>query len=441
MTALLATLVPLAILGVAGAAVFTAADAATLSVSRAGLERALEDRPDRLRRRVMHQHDDASRVFATVTMGRILSEALFAVSVAGIAFELLDGWVVPLVVAVLAVWAISFIAVSVSPRTLGRRSPESTVIALSGVIGVARGLLWPLAMAFIHIGSAFTPGGKVRGGPYATEAELRHFVDRATESEELEHDERDMIQGVFDLGDTRIRELMVPRTYMVTVSGDATAEKAVRLFVRSGFSRIPVIGESVDDLLGVLYTKDVMRALHSPWNPGADRRVTEIMRPAMFVPEIAGADDVMRQMQERRIHVAIVVDEYGGVCGIVTIEDILEEIVGEIADEHDRREPEIEDLGDGVYRVPARESIADVGELFGLDIEDEDVDTVGGLLSKTLGRVPVIGAEGDAHGLHMEAERTSGRRKRLSSVLVSRTPRTEDADGEDETREDGHSDA
>ena len=428
MTALLATLIPLAVLGLISTALFTAADAATLSVSRAGLERALEDATDQVRRRVLAQHEDAPRVFATVTLARILSEAAFTVAIAGIAFTLIDSWPIALLVAILGVWTVSFIALSVSPRTIGRRRPEQVTIVLSGLIGVARVLLWPLAMAFIHIGSAFTPGGKVRGGPYATEAELRHFVDRATESEELEHDERDMIQGVFDLGDTRIRELMVPRTDMVTISDDASAEKAMRLFVRSGFSRIPVIGENVDDLLGVLYAKDVMRAIHSPWNPGSDRPVTEIMRPAMFVPEIAGADDVMRQMQQRRIHVGIVVDEYGGVCGIVTIEDILEEIVGEIADEHDRREPEIEDLGDGVYRVPARETVTAAGELFGLDIEDEDVDTIGGLLAKTLGRVPVIGAEGDAHGLHLEAERTSGRRKRLSSVLVSRTPRGDEDD-------------
>lgn len=278
----------------------------------------------------------------------------------------------------------------------------------------------------------------MRGGPYATEAELRHFVDRATESQELEHDERDMIQGVFDLGDTRIREVMVPRTDMVTIAADATADKAMRLFVRSGFSRIPVIGENVDDLLGVLYVKDVMRAIHSPWDPGSDRRVTEIMRPAMFVPEIAGADDVLHQMQERRVHVAIVVDEYGGVCGIATIEDVLEEIVGEIADEHDRREPEIEELDEGLLRVPARESITDVGELFGLDIEDEDVDTIGGLLAKTLGKVPVIGSTADAHGLHLEAERTAGRRKQLSSVLVSRIPRSEAGDEDEHADEDRH---
>lgn len=432
MGVLLGVLIPLALLGFVGGAAFTAVDAALLSVSRVSLERALEDSTERVRRRVLRQHDDAARLFATVTLGRILSEAVFAVSIAAIAFGTLHGWVLPWVVSAAVVASLSFIGVSVSPRTMGRRHPEKVAIALSGLTALARTVLWPLAMALIHIGSAFTPGGGVRGGPYATEAELRHFVDRATESQELEHDERDMIQGVFDLGDTRIREIMVPRTDMVTVAADVTAEKAARLFVRSGFSRIPVIGENVDDLLGVVYAKDVMRAIHSPWESGEDRPVSEIMRAAMFVPEIAGADDVLRQMQERRIHVGIVVDEYGGVCGIVTIEDVLEEIVGEIADEHDREEPEVEDLGNGLYRVPSRESIADTGELFGLDIEDDDVDTVGGLLSKALGRVPIVGSEADAHGLHLEAERTAGRRRTLATVLVSRTESADSTDDEDE---------
>lgn len=436
MSLLLGILIPLAILGFIGGAAFTAVDASLLSVSRVSLDRALEDSTDRVRRRVLRQHDEAARLFATVTLGRILSEAVFAVSIAAIAFGTMDGWALPWIIATVAVAALSFLGVSVSPRTLGRRHPEKVAIALSGLTAVARTLLWPLAMALIHVGSAFTPGGGVRGGPYATEAELRHFVDRATESQELEHDERDMIQGVFDLGDTRIREIMVPRTDMVTIAADVTAEKAARLFVRSGFSRIPVIGENVDDLLGVVYAKDIMRAIHSPWESGAERPVSEIMRAAMFVPEIAGADDVMRQMQTQRIHVAIVVDEYGGVCGIVTIEDVLEEIVGEIADEHDRREPEVEDLGEGVFRVPARESIADTGELFGLDIEDEDVDTVGGLLSKALGRVPIVGAEADTHGLHLEAETTAGRRRTLATVLVSRSETSEDEDDDQEDRDD-----
>lgn len=428
MTALLLVLIPLAVLGVVVGASLTAADAALLAISRVALERALEDKPERLRRRVLHQHDDAPPTLAAIGLGRVMADAVMAVAITAIVFETLDGWVLPTLLSILIAGVGSFLAVSVSPRTLGRRRPEAVAIGLSLLISITRTVLGPPARLLIHIGSAFTPGGAVSGGPYATEAELRHSVDRALENEQLEHDERDMIQGVFDLGGTTVREIMVPRTDMVVITDDTSAEKAVRLFVRSGFSRVPVIGENVDDLLGVLYIKDVIRAVHSPWDPRADRPVRELMRPAQFIPEFVAADDLLRQMQASSVHVAIVVDEYGGVSGIVTIEDVLEEIVGDIADEHDRREPEIEDLGEGRFRVPARESVSETGELFGLEIDDDDVDSIGGLLGKALGRVPIIGSHADVLGLHLEAERTSGRRKRLSTLIVSRAAREEEPD-------------
>ncbi|MCS6710762.1 HlyC/CorC family transporter [Brachybacterium sp. EF45031] len=434
MTPLIPVLLPLALLGLVLGALLSAADAALLATNRARLDRELDDRPERIRRRALRQYDDAPRTFASITLGRIASEVLLVVGITGMIFALIDRDLVATLVALLVSVTVAFLGVSVSPRTLGRREPEKVAVRLSGLISVTRQLLGLPSGLLIHIGSAFTPGGKVHGGPYATEAELRHFVDRATENDELEHDERDMIRGVFDLGGTHIRELMVPRTDMVTISADASAEKAIRLFVRSGHSRIPVIGDSVDDLLGMLYVKDVMRAVHSPWDPRPAIPVTEVMRPAQFVPEFVGADDVLRMMQTSRVHVAIIVDEYGGVSGIVTIEDVLEEIVGDIADEHDRTEPEIEDLGEGAFRVPSRETVSTVGELFGLEIEDDDVDTVGGLLAKALGKVPVVGAEADAHGLHMVAEKTSGRRKRVSTLLVTRTPRTEETAEDDSGR-------
>ena len=414
-------LIPVAIAGTVFGALSTAADAALLSISHGALERSLEDHPERQRRRILRQHDDTAHTIASLTLGRVLAEALMAVSITAMLFELLEGLVVPGLLALLISGALSFLAVSVSPRTIGRRRPTAVLVRLSGLISLTRVVLGPLAALLVHIGSAFTPGGKVSGGPYATEAELRESVDRALENEQLEMSERDMIQGVFDLGETRVRELMVPRTDMITIESTATAQAAMRLFVRSGFSRVPVVGEDTDDVLGMLYQKDTTRAIHSPWNPREDQPVTEIMRTALFYPELLPASDVLQQMQTSRRHIGMVVDEYGGVSGLVTIEDIIEEIVGDIADEHDRSEPVVEDLGDGIFRVPARESISSVGELFGLDIDDDDVDTIGGLLAKELGRVPIMGATADVLGLHLEAERTRGRRKQLSTVLVSRT--------------------
>ena len=189
------------------------------------------------------------------------------------------------------------------------------------------------------------------------------------------------------------------------------------MFLRSGFSRLPVTGTSVDDLVGVVYFKDVVKVVHgSP--EAASRRVADVARPAIFVPESKPVDDLLREMQASASHIAMVVDEYGGVAGLVTIEDALEEIVGELTDEHDRSGPEVEDLGEGTFRVPARLSLDELGELFDLDIEDDDVDTVGGLLSKALGKVPLPGSAAEAQGVHMTGERVEGRRKQLATVLV-----------------------
>ncbi len=419
-----------ALLAVSYAILAGAAEAAMHAASKHSLERALENAPDRKRSVVLAFHADAHTTLRTLTLGRVMAETVYVVLLTVILRELLDGIWLPLILAVVIGTLISFGMSSVAPRTIGRRNPDRVLTRLSGPIRLTRTMLGGISRLLVHIANAATPGGRMAGGPFATADELRQFVDRASEGEALEEDERDMIRGVFDLGDTLIRELMVPRTDMVTISADATAEKAMRLFVRSGFSRIPVIGETVDDLLGMLYFKDVMRAIHSPWNPGNDRPVTEIMRQVRFVPEFVGADEVMNQMRTTRVHVAIVVDEYGGVSGIVTIEDILEEIVGDISDEHDRHAVETVQLTEDTFRVPARAKLSEVADLFDMEIDDDDVDTIGGLLGKALGRVPIVGSEADAHGLHMLAEKISGRRKRISTIIVSRTPRESALTGE-----------
>ncbi|MFC7458094.1 hemolysin family protein [Brachybacterium sp. GCM10030267] len=441
LTGALLILTPLALAALVIAALLGAVDSAHLVVSRGTLEKAVGDRPAPVRDRVLAQHADAARTLASVALGRVLAETLAVVSVAGIAYTALDvpgaaGWVLPALVTVVIAGTLLLTVLAISPRAIGRRRPESVLIANRLLVAAARGLLWLPAGALARVGQnrAAWSGGQEGGEDGAENA--RRSVDRALEDEHVADGERDMIQGVFDLRGTMVRELMVPRTDMVAIAEDAPAQEAVRLFVRSGFSRIPVIGESADDLRGMLYVKDVLKAIHSPWDPSPDRPVAEIMRPARFVPEFVAADEVLRQMQTSHVHITVVVDEYGGVSGIVTIEDILEEIVGEIADEHDPAEPEIEDLGDGRYRVPARAGLSEVGELFDLEIEDDDIDSVGGLLGKVTGHVPIVGSRAEAYGLALEAEQTAGRRRRLSTVIVSRAQPHEDpaaeTDQEDE---------
>jgi len=347
------------------------------------------------------------------------------------------GWRAALVTAG-AMTVVSFVVVGVAPRTVGRQHAYAVGRAAAPLVRWLGKVLNPLASLLILIGNAVTPGRGFPEGPFGSQVELRELVDLAEERGVVEHGEREMIHSVFALGDTIAREVMVPRTEMVWIETSKSLQQALYLFMRSGFSRIPVIGESVDDVLGVLYLKDVIRSTQSG-DPGATAQaVAELMRPATFVPESKPVDDLLSEMQSARTHLVIVVDEYGGTAGLVTIEDILEEIVGEITDEYDVERPPVEHLEDGAVRVTARLPIEDLGEIFGVELPADEVETVGGLLAQTLGRVPIPGAEVDVGGLHLVAEGTTGRRNRIDSVLVRRVARPEqpaEPDSETETEE------
>jgi CBS domain containing-hemolysin-like protein len=270
----------------------------------------------------------------------------------------------------------------------------------------------------ILFGNAITPGRGYREGPFSTEAELRDLVDLAEERGVVQREERDMIASVFELGDTLAREVMVPRTDMVWIEHTKTIAQGVALGLRSGFSRIPVVGESVDDIIGIAFLKDMVRREHEGWE---ERPIESAMRPAYFVPESKPADELLREMQARRQHLAIVIDEYGGTAGLVTIEDVLEEIVGEITDEYDQETPPIVRLDDDRVRVTARLPVEDLAELFDTELPNEnEVETVGGLLASLLGRVPIPDAVAHVAGLELVAEGTAGRRNRIETVLVTR---------------------
>jgi CBS domain containing-hemolysin-like protein len=321
---------------------------------------------------------------------------------------------------------LSFVLGGVSPRTVGRQHAVVVSLVAAPLLVWLSRLLGPVAHLLVALGNAVTPGRGFRDGPFASESELRDLVDLAGENSVIEASEREMIHSVFELGDTVVREVMVPRTDMLVIERGKRLGQAFSLFLRSGFSRVPVVGESPDDVLGVLYLKDVARRLNA--DPGASQSVTvdQLMRPAVFVPDSKPADDLLREMQRDQTHLAIVVDEYGGTAGLVTIEDILEEIVGEITDEYDREAATVEQLDDGAVRVPAVLHLDDLGELFDLEIEDDDVDTVGGLLAKALGRVPIPGAHAQVHGLELVADGRAGRRNRIAAVVVRRGPQPED---------------
>jgi CBS domain containing-hemolysin-like protein len=252
----------------------------------------------------------------------------------------------------------------------------------------------------------------------AASPELRGLVDYLERRTAIEPGEREMVRSVFELGDTIVRDVMVPRTDMVFIEADKTVDQALSLALRSGFSRIPVVGENTDDVVGIAYLKDIVKWMHEHPGTGGTDKVGTVMRSASFVPDSKPVDELLRQMQAQRIHVAIVIDEYGGTAGLVTIEDILEEIVGEITDEYDNEQPPVQQLPDGAARVTARLPVADLEELFGVTIEAEDVETVAGLLAHALGRVPIAGSTATVSGLRLTAENLAGRRNKIGTVLV-----------------------
>ncbi len=427
-------LVVLAAVLVVLAGLLIAAETAIGRVSRSSIE---ESRPTDSRRvdRLIDVIADRPRyvnvllflstiatVTATVLVGYVCVDALVVSGGQSSALAML--------VAVAVMVTVSYVGLGVAARTLGRQHSESIALVSAGPARFLATVLGPVTSLLILIGNAVTPGRGYREGPFASQAELREMVDLAGADSLIEDDERQMIHSVFELGDTFAKEVMVPRTEMVLIERAKTLRQAMSLGLRSGFSRIPVMGENADDIVGIVYLKDIVRRVFDHRGAETDELVESLMRVPYFVPDSKPADALLREMQSARVHMAIVVDEYGGTAGLVTIEDILEEIVGEIADEYDTAAPEVTELPSGAYRVLARMHVDDFGDLVGieLDSEDEGVDTVLGLLAKRLGRVPIPGASVREGDWLLTAEQGAGRRNRIGTVLASRVPADESPD-------------
>lgn len=328
-----------------------------------------------------------------------------------------------LALAIAIMLLLSYVVVGVGPRTLGKQQAGHWIVPACFVARVMSTVLGPITSLLIAIGNAITPGKGFKSGPFANEAELRDLVDQAHERGLVEESEHEMIHSVFELGDTLVRELMVPRTEMVWIEGEKNLRQGLSLALRSGFTRIPVIGENLDDVMGIAYVKDLARRTHEYRESEQSELVSEHLRPATFVPETKTAAELLKEMQRDQIHLAIVVDEYGGTAGLITIEDILEEIVGEIADEYDDDVEELEWLDNTRARVATRMHIEDLADQLSIELNDEekeDVDTIGGYMAKSLGRVPIPGSVISLHGWKITAERPVGRRHRIGTYLVEK---------------------
>ena len=303
-----------------------------------------------------------------------------------------------------------FVIAEVAPKTYAVQHTETAALRLSGLLWAMTHFppLRALSRFLIGVANVLLPGKGLKKGPYTTEEDIRTMADVAADEQVIEREERRLIHSIFEFGDTVVREVMVPRPDMVGVEADATVDEALEKAIGAGYSRLPAFGEGPDDILGLVYLKDIIRRTRE--NGGAHGTLREIVRPAVFVPEQKRVAELLREMQQDKFHMAVVIDEYGGTAGLVTLEDLLEEIVGEIVDEYDVEAPRVERLPDGGLRVAGGTPIDEVNELLDMELPDTDWDTVGGLMFNLLGHVPVEGEAVDFQGLEFRAERVQGRR-------------------------------
>ncbi|MGE3284879.1 MAG: hemolysin family protein [Pseudonocardia sp.] len=415
------------------AGLFAAADAALNTVSRARVDALVREGRSGARalQAVVAERPRHVNLLLLLRLAAETAAVVLLTVAMDVWFE--PPWVGALIAGGIMV-VVSYVLIGVGPRTLGRQHPYALGCAIAAPVRALARLLSPLTQLLILIGNAITPGRGFREGPFSSEVELRELVDMASSTGVVDEGERKMIHSVFELGDTIVREVMVPRPDVVWTERDTTVDRALRLALKSGYSRLPVLGENIDDIVGVAYLKDLVQTQASGEGAG-EAPVSGVMRPAAFVPDSKGVDALLREMQARRNHMAIVVDEYGGTAGIVTIEDILEEIVGEITDEYDTEEiPAIQDVDERTLRVAARLPVEDLEERLRPTLagsahaeelrdlaETTDVDTVGGLLAQRLGKVPLPGAQAEVAGLRLLAEggKDARGRVRITTVLVT----------------------
>ena len=378
----------------------------------------LEDQKRKGAKRLLKIVEDPAPFLNVVLLLTLICHVTGTALAAGLAIRELGGS--GEAIAAAAMTFVIFVFAEVVPKTYTVQRTERAALAMSGPVWMLGRAFQPLGRLLILIANGFMailPGKGLPKGPFVTEDEIRHLVDVAEEEEEIEEEERELIHSIFEFGDTVVREVMVPRPDMIAIPGDSTLEQALDTIVSAGYSRIPLYEGDTDNIIGVLYAKDLLKRLHEAKAP---RKVSTLARAPLFVPEQKKVAELLREMQQNRIHMAIVVDEYGGTAGLATIEDLIEEIVGEIVDEYDQEEPLVEPIDDKTLRVDAKLPIDEVNELLGVDLPHEEWDTVGGLVFGLTGRVPQAGEIVTFDSVQLKTERVTGRR--IQKVVITKLP-------------------
>jgi CBS domain containing-hemolysin-like protein len=363
---------------------------------------------------------DPPRFLNAIYLTVMLCQNGSAIIVAILAEREFGGWGVTLVS--VAFTLLYFVLVEAMSKTFGVLHSDGAALAVAPLVWFLGRMLAVPTRALIGLANVLLPGRGLKQGPFVSEADLRSMAEVGHEEGSIELEEKDLIHSIFEFGDTIVREVMVPRPDILAIESDKTLRDAQAAVLEHGYSRIPVFTDDLDDLLGVVYAKDVLKALHQGER---EMPLREIVREAHFVPESKKVADLLREMQQEKFHIAMATDEYGSVSGLVTLEDLIEELVGEITDEYDVEEPELEEVAEGVYRVDGKMGIGEVNEILDVELPDEEWDTVGGLMLGLMGSIPDEGETVDFQSLSFTAEKVNGRR--IVKIRIERREEPEEA--------------
>ncbi len=389
-------------------AFFSGSETAYLAVSRAKIRKLAKDGDPRAKV-LLHLIEHPNRVIVTILVGNNLVNITAASLATSLAIEAFGSKGIGIATGVVTLIVLIF--GEITPKSYSATNAEKVALFVARPIYLLMKLLAPLVLLLSKFAKLLVKsfGGEVKLGPFITEEELKMLVEVGEEVGAIEKEEKEMISGIFEFGDTDVKEIMVPRIDMKCIEAGESIETARKLILETGHSRIPVYEGSIDNIIGILYAKDLLKYLNS--KGAKPKSLREIIRPAYFVPETKKLDDLLREFQQNRVQIAIVVDEYGGTAGMVTLEDILEEIVGEIKDEYDIAEEEpLERIDEKQAIVDARMSIHDVNEALDINLPEEEFDTIGGLVFNTIGRIPSPGDEVEIDGVKLRVEKMRGRR-------------------------------
>jgi CBS domain containing-hemolysin-like protein len=403
---------------------------AEAAISRIGRVKALhlaQERSGKAAARLLKMVEDPAPFLNVVLFVTLVAHVTGTVLATTLAIDVIGDGAEAVAAAVMTF--LIFVLAEVVPKTYTvQRTETAALIAARPVYLIGR-LLMPVAKVLILVANALMvllPGRGLPKGPFVTEDEIRHMVDVAEEEEEIEEEERELIHSVFEFGDTVVREVMVPRPDMIAIPAAATLDEGLETIIKGGYSRVPIYEGDTDNIIGVLYAKDLLKRIHENRR---ESKVAALGRAPLFIPEQKKVAELLREMQEQRVHMAIVVDEYGGTAGLVTIEDLIEEIVGEIVDEYDQEEPLVEPVDEDRIRVDAKMPIDEINELLDVDLPHEEWDTVGGLVFGLTGRVPEVGESVRFDSLEFKTERVTGRR--VQKVLITKTSGAEQEERDD----------